>query len=246
MGHYAAAFSYYAPFALVPLLLVSLGVSGLFFGLPFVKNMFLGWGNVFGSDLTALMSAAVQNLDIQVHTYNIPIIAIAFFSLVSILAFNVLGMGFERIWGKHEVNLRSWLRQSVRSIFFILILQLYLLILITLEGVWAFLDFDTRLVPLIIWFLSISCLFTLFYRLLVAGAPSLRACFVGGMTAGLLFVFARNIVTIYLAAKPVLNIFGAAGLLLVLLIWVYVLAAIIYYGAIVAARYDQSDNLKNL
>ena len=57
----------------------------------------------------------------------------------------------------------------------------------------------------------------------------------------MLFVFAKNVVTIYLAAKPVLTIFGAAGLILVLLVWIYVLAAIIYYGAIMAHLYDKME-----
>jgi uncharacterized BrkB/YihY/UPF0761 family membrane protein len=70
MSHFAAAFSYYAPFALIPLILVSVGVSGFFYGIDFVKNIFLSWGTVFGSDLVALVRIAVQNLDIEVHTYN--------------------------------------------------------------------------------------------------------------------------------------------------------------------------------
>jgi membrane protein len=240
MGHYAAAFAYYAPFALVPLILVSLGISGLFYGLPFVKNMFLSFGTVFGEDLTTLVGLAVQNLDVQVHTYDVPVLAIVFFSAISILAFNVLGLGFERIWGKHEVSARSVFKQSLRSIGLILILQIYILTLVSLEGLWALMEFDGRLIPLLIWFSSISTVFVLIYRFLVAGSPSWRSCMVGGFTAGLLFIFAKNIVTLYLAAKPVLNMFGAAGLILVLLIWVYVLAAIIYYGAIVAHEYGNN------
>ncbi len=243
MGHYAAAFSYYAPFALVPLILISLGISGYFYGLPFVKNMFMGWGTVFGAELTSLIGVAVQNLDIQVHAYDIPLFAIIFFSLISILAFNTLGLGFERVWGKREVSFRAWLNQSFRSVVFVLILQIYILTLVSLEGLWAALQFESRLLPLMIWFSSISAVFVIFYRFLVAGSPSWRGCFVGGATAGLLFVFAKNIVTLYLAAKPVVTIFGAAGLILVLLVWVYVLAAIIYYGAIVASEFDKQRQI---
>jgi membrane protein len=238
MSHYAAAFSYYAPFALVPLILISLGVSNFFYGLSFVKNMFLSWGTIFGPDLTALVELAVQNLDIQVHTYQVPMLAIVFFSFVSILALNALALGFERIWGKPEASVGAWVRQSVRSLLFIMILQIYILTLVSLEGLRVLLDMDSRIVPLLIWFASISVLFALFYRFLVAHAPSWGGCLVGGLSAGVLFIFAKNIVTVYLATKPVLNIFGAAGLILVLLVWVYVLAAIVYYGAIVAEQYD--------
>jgi membrane protein len=239
MGHHAAAFAYYAPFALIPLVLISVGISGFFYGVTFVKNIFIGWGTVFGADLVAFINLAVKNLDTEVNTYKIPLLAILFFCSVSILAFNVLSLGFRQIWGNHHKGFREWLKQSLRSVVMILILQLYIVSIITIEGLLASLDLQTFLLPLAIWFSSISAVFILFYRFLAVGSPSWRGCLVGGLTSGMLFVFAKNLVTLYLAAKPVLTIFGAAGLILVLLVWVYVLAAIIYYGAIVAHLYDK-------
>ena len=244
MGHFAAAFSYYAPFALIPLILVSLGVSGFIYGTDFVKNIFLSWGTVFGGDLVALVRVAVQNLDIEVHTYQIPIIAILFFGSVSILAFNALAMGFKKAWGDEVHTVKSFFRQSLRSSVFILILQSYIIIIISMEGLLAALPQEARVASLVMWFFTISTIFILLYRFLVAKAPSLQACIVGGIASGILFIFAKNLVTVYLEAKPVLTIFGAAGLILVLLIWVYVLACIIYYGAIVAHLYDKSLNAK--
>ena len=244
MSHYAAAFSYYAPFALIPLILVSVGVSGFFYGTTFVKSIFLGWGTVFGSDLVAMIDIAVQNLDIEVHTYQIPIIAILFFCSVSILAFNALAMGFKRAWGNEEKSVKRFFKQSLRSLIFILILQIYIIVIISTEGLLATLPYQAHLISLLVWFSTISAVFMLFYRFLVAKSPSSRACIVGGITAGILFIFAQNLVTVYLEAKPVLTIFGAAGLILVLLVWVYVLANIIYYGAIVAHLYDKSLNIK--
>lgn len=241
MDHHSAAFAYYAPFALIPLILLSVGISGFFYGTTFVKNIFIGWGAVFGSDLVSFIDIAVQNLDIEVHTYDIPLLAIIFFCGISILAFNVLAFGFNKIWGEYQKGRQAWLLQSWRSITMILILQLYIFFMVSMEGFLALLVADTFMLPLLIWFSSISTVFFLFYRFLVMGAPSWRGCVVGGLTAGMLFVFAKNLVTIYLAAKPVVTIFGAAGLILVLLVWIYVLAAIIYYGAIVAHLYDKME-----
>jgi membrane protein len=239
MGHHAAAFAYYAPFSLVPLILLSVGISGFFYGVPFVKNVFIGWGSFIGPDLVAFIDMAVQNLDIEVHTYDIPLLAILFFCGISILALNVLALGFREIWGLAEGGLEAWLKQSLRSVVFILILQVYIFTIITMEGFLAIIDAHLFVVTFLIWFLTISTVFFLFYRFLAAHSPSWRGCMIGGLTSGMLFVFAKNVVTLYLAAKPVLTIFGAAGLILVLLVWVYVLAAIIYYGAHVADQYDK-------
>ncbi len=240
MSHYAAAFSYYAPFALIPLILVSVGVSGFFYGISFVKNIFLGWGTVFGDDLVAMINIAVQNLDIEVHTYKIPILATLFFCSISILAFNALAKGFKKAWEKEDKNFKSFYSQSLRSLLFIFILQIYIIIIISIEGLLATLPYQTHLTSLAVWFFSITIVFMLFYRFLVSDSPSNQACVLGGITSGILFIFAKNLVIIYLETKPVLTVFGAAGLILVLLVWVYVLAAIIYYGAIVAHLYDKT------
>lgn len=243
MSYFAAAFSYYAPLALVPLVLLSLIVSGFFYGGDFVKNIFLGWGTVLGNDLLALIDIAVQNLDIEIQAYSIPLLAVIFFSSVSIFAFNVLGSGFERVWGSHRAGLRSWLSQSLRSVLFVIILQAYLILIIAAEGFLAW--FKVRELPFLpefIWFLSISLLFILLFKFLAKPAPSWRGCVFGGFSAGLLFIFTNNLVAIYLATKPVLSIFGAAGLLLVLLVWVYILACVIFYGAALSHMYDRMIN----
>lgn len=75
-------------------------------------------------------------------------------------------------------------------------------------------------------------------------APSLKGCFVGALVSSILFVLAKILVGSYIASTPVLTLFGAAGLILVLLIWIYVWALLIYYGAAVAGLYDKINFVK--
>ncbi len=245
MSYYAAAFSYYAPLSLIPLILLSLGICGFFYGDEFVQNIFLSWGTVFGNDVLALLDVAVKNLEIEVHTYKIPLLAIVFFCGVSIFTFNVLGTAFHHVWGIHEVSLKAWVKQTLRSILFVLILQLYLIFIIGSEG--FLVATKVREIPFvseIIWFTSISFLFVLVFRFLVSRAPSWKGCTFAGLVSGFLFVWAKNIIGLYLSYEPVLSIFGTAGLMLVLLVWVYVLASIILYGAALANMYDKMITTK--
>ena len=65
--------------------------------------------------------------------------------------------------------------------------------------------------------------------------------------AAVLFIGAKYAVSITILTTPALHFYGAAGLILILLIWVYVLAAIILYGAAIAGTYDKiylSENIK--
>jgi membrane protein len=243
MSYYAAAFSYYAPLALIPLVLLSLLVAGFFYSPNFVAGIFQNWGTVLGADVLALINVAVQNLDIEIKTYQVPVLAIIFFSSVSVFAFNVLGTGFSRMWGQHHRGFRPWLTQTLRSVLFVFILEAYLLFIIGAEGLLSY--FRVReiiFLPEIIWFISIASVFVLLFRFLAQESPSWRACVFAGAVSGFLFLFSNSILTIYLAAKPVLSIFGAAGLILLLLIWVYVLASIMLFGAGAAHLYDKLIN----
>jgi membrane protein len=240
MSYYAAAFSYYAPLALIPLVLVSILVASFFYTPSFVAAIFQSWGTVLGSDLLALVNVAVQNLDIEIQTYQVPVVATAFFLSVSVLAFNVLGTGFERMWDKHRKGLRAWIMQTARSASFVFILESYILFIVGAEGLLSYFNIrEIIFLPEIIWFLSISAVFVLLFKFLAHDSPTWKGCIFAGFVSGLLFLFSNSILSIYLTAKPVLSIFGAAGLILILLVWVYVLASIILYGAGVAELYDK-------
>ncbi|MEZ4195571.1 MAG: YhjD/YihY/BrkB family envelope integrity protein [Candidatus Paceibacterota bacterium] len=242
MGYYSAAFSYYAPLALIPLVLLSIAVSGFFYGSLFVKSIFLSWGTILGDDLLALINVAVQNLDLESQTYSIPILAIVFFSSMSLFALNVPGVGFSRLWKIESSGLVSFISRTWRSITFIFILQIYFFVIIGLNGLVTYFSFPFgNLISEIILFLSIPLIFFLLFRFLVKNVLSLQGAIVGSMVSGVLFMFAKGLVALYLAANPVLSIFGATGLTLVLLVWVYVLAAIIYFGAAVAHVYDRMN-----
>lgn len=244
MGYYAAAFSYYAPLALIPLVLFSIAVSGFFYGDFFVKNIFLNWGTVLGDDLLDLISVALQNLDIESQTYSVPILATAFFASMSLFALNVLSTGFSRLWDIEANGFRSFIFRSLRSLVFIVILQIYFFVIIGFNGLVAYFDLSAiNFLTDLALFMSIPPIFFLLFKFLVKKSPSWRGCAAGSLVSGVLFIFAKSLVTLYLVANPVLSIFGATGLTLVLLIWVYVLAAIIFFGAAVAITYDRMNTV---
>ena len=240
LDYFAAAFSYYAPLALVPLVFVSLWFTSLIYGTEVVQALFTSWGSVFGRDVLELISVAVNNLDGEIQTYRLPLFAVFLFLSVSVVSFNVLGTGFQRIWGDDRVGLVVWVQKSLRSIFFIFLLQVYLVIIVGFEGLLKFLAVPkSGLLSDLVLFMVTAILFTFLYRSLSMMRPRWSSCFQGGVVAAFLFVVAKYLVVVYLLAKPVLSIFGAAGLLLVLLVWVYVLASLVYYGAALSYLIDK-------
>lgn len=239
LGFYSAAFSYYAPLAIIPLIVFSIYVVGFFYGTTFTNFVFTGWGSAMGEDLVELIKAAVTNLNSEMGASRVPIIAVTFFLGFYIVAFNVLAEGFEKLWGLDISGFKAFMARSLRSIAFLFVLQIYFIFTVGLEFFVAPAIFGTgAFISQLFLFLSTLLLFSALYKFLVNNSPSWRACFTGASVSSILFIIIKGLVNFYIATTPALNFYGAAGILLILLVWVYVLAAIIFYGAAVAGVYD--------
>ena len=239
-GYFSAAFSYYAPLALVPLLLFSVTVVGFFYGETYAGMIFTNWGSVLGDDLVALIRLALENLDTETKASQIPIVAVSFFLGFYMVALNVLSEGFLRLWGREQRGFVYFLQKSARAIIFLLVLQMYLMVLIAFQFFITLPVFGNFfIINTLFLYVSTAVFFTFLYRFLAKHSPSWTACTVGALVSALLFVLIKTLVAIYVAHTPVLTLYGAAGLILILFVWVYVLAVIIFYGAAVAGVYDK-------
>lgn len=239
-SHYAAAFSYYAPLALIPLVVFSVSVVGFIYGESYTNQIFSNWGSVLGNDLFQIIKLAVSNLDLETKTLPIPIVGAIFSLSFYIIAMNVLGDGFQKLWDIKSGGVRGWFIKSFRSVAFLVILQIYLIFAIGLEFlVSSKLFVASALISSILLFISTTAFFAAMYHLLSVKSPCWASCWVGATVSSLLFVGIKNLVDLYVDTTPALSLYGAAGLILILLVWVYILAALIYYGAAVAGLYDK-------
>ena len=246
MKSYAAAFSYYAPLAILPLLLFSITFVGFIYGESFTKQIITNWGLVLGQDIIDIIRSAIENLKTEADTFAIPIVGIIFFASASILTLNVLSNGFDKLWKVEKFGFINWIKKSLRSILFVLIFQLYLVVIIAFEIFMSFTNLKGDiLLSLLFLFTSTGILFFLLFRFLTSSAPSLKACLFGALVSSVLFIISKSTINVYIANLSGLNLYGAAGLILILLIWIYVLASIIYFGASVAYEYDKMRKLKN-
>ncbi len=239
-GYFAAAFSYYAPLALIPLLFFSVSIVGFFYGDAFANQVFSSWGAAMGNDLVKIIQLAVSNLHSETETSKITFIGSIFFLSFYIIALNIMSDGFQKLWGTESKGIKGWLLKSFRSIGFLFILQVYLIFVVGLEYFIAPTIFGaSSLLTSIILFGSTTVFFAVLFKLLAKRSPSWTGCFVGGVVSSLLFMAIKFLVDFYIATTPVLSLYGAAGLILILLVWIYVLAAFIFYGAAVAGVYDK-------
>lgn len=75
----AAAFAYFTPFALTPLLLISITLVGIIIGKDDVIDLLFRWGSVIDVELPLFMQNSLRNFEGITSSYAIPILALLFF-----------------------------------------------------------------------------------------------------------------------------------------------------------------------
>lgn len=244
MSIYAAAFSYYAPLAIIPLLVFTIYFVGIFYSEEIVRTTLTGWGESLGQGLVDLLKSAITRQEAEVATFKIPLIGFVVSLIACIASLNVLAGGFHRLWQVKESGVRNWLLKSLRSFFFILVFQFYLTSVITFSFFLNLTNLNSvRLIYLAFLLFCSVIFFTLMFRLLTSHAPSWSGSLVAGIITAVLFTFVKWAMNFYLATIPSLSFFGAAGLILILLIWSFILAVLIFLGAAIALEYDKLKTL---
>ena len=76
-----------------------------------------------------------------------------------------------------------------------------------------------------------TLLFAVIFKVLPDARIRWRSVMVGALTTALLFVIGKFAITIYISNSSVSTAYGAAGSLVVVLLWVYYSSAILYFGA---------------
>ncbi len=240
----AAALSYNAPLAIIPLLLFSIKATAIVYGEPFTKEVLVEWGSDLGSDLISVINSAINNLEIETNTSGYPLFGIFIVLGISIISLNLLGTNFQRLWEIESFGFINWLKQSFRSFLFILILQLYLLVSFGLE--FALIIFklkDTVFWSLFFIFLSTTSFFFLMFKFIIKNNLKWQGLLAGSLITSTLFIFSRSFINFYIKNITNLDIFGSTGLMLAFLFWIYAISSIIYFGASLAKEFNEAYKL---
>lgn len=236
----AAALAYFTPFALVPLILISVSIVGVILDQETFTALLQTWAEMLGVSATEAVTDAVQSFDFASTYYSIPVLGTIFFVSVIVFTFNNLVAGLQLIWGVPSSGIWSWLYSAFRSLLFFILLQIFFVVLFIVEIVLPNIA-DVSVIVLLqrsLFFIATVALFTFGYGVLSWGAPSLPARLSGAIVVAVVLIFLRYIIDIWIAFTPAVGLYGPAGILFGLLIWIYVTALIIFYGAAFAWAFD--------
>jgi membrane protein len=246
----SAALAYYTIFSLAPLLIIVIAVTGLFWDQVAVQAQVMNQveglvgaeGRAFISDLLTSASSPAKDIAATI----IGIITLLFGALG---VFNELHNALNTIWEVKEEEPKGFLESIKKVIFsrllsFTMILAIGFLLLVSLvisAGLSAVQETVGNAIPvseillqlvnLVISVGVITVLFALIFKFLPDAEIAWRDVWLGAFVTALLFSLGKFLIGLYLGNSAVASSFGAAGSLVLLLLWIYYSAQILFFGA---------------
>ena len=86
-------------------------------------------------------------------------------------------------------------------------------------------------INLVIVFIIITILFTVIFKTLPDGKVVLRDCIIGASFTAFLFMIGKFAIGYYLGNSAVASLYGVAGSVILILVWIYYSAIILFFGA---------------
>lgn len=244
-----AALAYYAIFSMAPLLVLVIAVAGLVFGRAAVQGEIVGQlQGLVGTDAARM----IEDMITKVSTPSGSIAATAI-SLVTMLlgASGVvaqLQVTLNDVFGRADgyAGMRGLARRRLSAFGMILGIALLLLISMVVTAVVATtaqlagerFPMVRTVVPLVNFFLSLliaSGLFGAILKILPDKRPSWHDAWFGGVITALLFTIGKTLIGMYLGRTGATSVYGAAGSLVLVLLWVYYSSQILLIGAEITA-----------
>lgn len=243
----AASLSYYTIFSIAPLSIIIIALCGVFFGEEAVRGEFYNQINEFvGAEAASQIQEAITNTKLSGDNIFALVVGIVVLLIGASGVFVEIQSSINYIWGlraKPDKGFKKFLQNRLMSfsmigvIGFLLLVSLLANTLLDLlsERLTSLLSETTiylvYALNFVVVFAIITFLFSIIFRTLPDGHVNWKDTFVGAATTAGLFMIGKFAISIYLGSSNVATTFGAAGSVIVILVWVYYSAILLYFGA---------------
>ncbi len=247
-----AALAYYTVFALAPLLIIVIAVAGLVFGREAAQGHILGQvSGLIGEEGARAVQAMLESASQPGPGIVAGVIGLILLVIASTGVFVQLQESLDTIWRvvpKSGRGIWGILRDRLLSFFMVIVAGFLLLVSLVLSAALAALGkFFSYLLPVpetvlhglnfLVSFAVITLLFAMIFKILPDAKISWSDVWIGAAVTSLLFSLGKFMIGLYLGKSSVGSAYGAAGSLVIILVWVYYSAQILLYGAEFTAVY---------
>lgn len=260
----SAALAYYTIFSLPSMLIVIIGLCSIFFGRDAIQGeIFSEMRGFVGPDAAAQIQEILQKTTLHHDNVVATIVGLVTLLVAATGMFGEIQDSINLIWGLKAKPQKGFIKLLInRLISFSMVLILGFILLVSLilnallEGLMHKLEhyFSDKLIDYLfildygIMILVTTVLFACILKVLPDAKIEWRDVWVGSFTTCILFFIGKFLIGYYLKHNSAISAYGAAGSLILILLWVYYSAMILYFGAEftqVYVRYKQRKILPN-
>jgi membrane protein len=242
-----AALSYYTLFSITPLLVIVIAIAGFFFGADAARGeILLQLSELMGTEGARAVEAMLISANKPEEGGVAALIGVALLVVGATTVLNELQNDLDRIWrapvSKKKNAIGAFVRSRFLSVVMILTIAFVLMVSLVFSatlaalGKWwgpSFHGWEVlgHVLDLIISFGLMTVLFALIYKIVPRVRIRWHDVWVGAAVTSFLFAIGKVLIGVYLGKSHISSGFGAAGSLVLLMVWVYYSAQIFLIGA---------------
>ncbi len=254
-----ASLAYYTLFAIAPILLVATAIAGMVFGAEAVNGEIVGQlDRLIGREGARAVQSLLEGASQRRTGILATVVGSITFVVAATGAFLELQAALNTIWRvkvKPGVNFKAFLIDRVRSFGLVMAIGFLLMVSLAVTAALAALNGwlsqyapDVPLVwsavSMLVSFAVTTGLFALLFRFLPDVRLRWRDVMTGALTTAVLFTIGQLLIGLYLGQSSMASSYGAAGSVMILLLWVYYSCQIVLFGAEFTRVYAQRDGTK--
>jgi membrane protein len=250
-----ASLAYYTLFAIAPVLLVATAIAGLAFGPQAVRGEIVGQIDyLVGREGARAVQSLLEGASQRRAGYLATIVGSVTLVLAATGAFLELQTALNTIWrvkpNPTNATFTAFVMDRVRSFGLVVAIGFLLLVSLAVSAALAALgSWLERISPgmplvwnamnVVVSLVVITALFTLLYAFLPDVKLHGRDVVVGAFVTAILFTIGKQLIGFYLGQSTTASTYGAAGSVIVLLLWVYYSSQVVLVGAEFTRIYTQ-------
>jgi membrane protein len=254
-----AALAFYSILSIAPLLVISLSVAALVFDKKAAREEMVGQvEGLTGTEGAEAIKSMLDNAQQPEQGTLAAVLGIATLLFGASDVFGQLQEALNTIWEvKPKPGGGIWALIKARFLSLTMVLGTAFLLLVSLvlsaaisgmgtylQGMWPGLESMWHVINFVVTMAVVTVLFALIFKYLPDAKIAWSDVWVGAIVTALLFAIGKLLIGLYLGKSSVGSSYGAAGSLVVLVVWIYYSAQILFFGAEITQAYAKRYGAK--
>lgn len=244
---YSASLAYYTVFSIAPLLVIVSALLGFFLGKEAMEGQIYYQLNHLVGNLAALqIQDIIKNIHLNSNNYIASVISIIILFIGATSIFGEIQDSLNKIWGLRIKTKRVWWKLILtRLLSFSLIISIGIIMIIsvllnTLVNAFGKIisnyleNYSTYFIEIteaVLSFFITGFLFSLIFKILPDAKIRWKDVLLGGFVTAIFFTIGKIGIGFYLGKSNLTTLYGAAGSIIIFMLWVYYSSIILYLGA---------------